>query len=438
MNDITNTVNSGLHRGSRVSFKPSRSPSPSCSVSPKRQPLTMTTPPRLQPQESFNSNLSKSQYQQRLQQKRSRLDMIDQHLSSFPLAPPPPMDNEKITEVLRSPDINAYECTSSPASSHVLSEIDPIVLVEDYIPIRSARMKLSVSDLKASLRTFDVDTRTGQENYLTRAKSILETHSEYQSQLQQKKSQQTIRKISQQSSLLLTNTVSSSDMDIDTDMEEPKMPLQELESSKSTEFFSAKTSISPEKPALDIPFEIAHFDFPHADSSSYYAPSFHTIGSISSSLPTLKLSDAFITPTAEFSTKDSRLKSCVICETPLYDISSHCGDAGFVEFVCCNCTEKYETLSKLLETFDEAVSCLHTIPEDVEDIEEALAQPALKKQKNDEFSQTLLDGLKKQLNGEIGATMDRTSALWLLEAKKKLRWRWRISGLLPRFLRRDD
>lgn len=345
MNDVTNTY---------------------MSTSSQSRPRLDSSPPKLKPIESNGSRrtlLGKG--------KLTRLEMLDDKLVSFPLAPPPPKNK---TDLLRSPEFNAQDPVR-PNSQ--IFDVSSIVLVEDYIKSRSlfGRKKTSVSDLKTSLRAFELEEQIEEveESYMTRAKSILTMNT--------------------QSSLLLTTS-----------------HVDECASSAVRTLRSSRSSIH----------------------------------STASSMATLKLSEQVDFPLAEFSmSQDSSLKYCVICEAPLYEISSHLVGikSDFTEFVCCNCTERYEVLSRLLDDFDESLAGMHAIPDDVEDIEEALNLPALKRRKYDPFSKTLTDRLKKHLSGEsvrFEAAMDRPSAIWLLEAKRKLRWRWRISGLVPRFMKRDE
>lgn len=326
--------------------------------------------------------------------KKSRLDMLDHsQLTSFPLAPPP-SSSEKVTERLKSPEINAKEFPTARPDSQ-LFEIDPIVLVEDYIKIKQlGRRKLSVVDLKTSLKTFetvDPDELPKGPNYLTKARSILSELSTA--------SQSSQLSSSQPDSLLLT-----------------KCSIEQ-ESLATTDYYSAKTS-----------------------QSLSTACSIHTNVS---DAPTLKLTDSHELTLGEFSMpSSSSLKYCVICETPLYELSSLLTqDSNFAEFVCSNCTERYEMLSHLVENFDQSISEMRTIPEDasMDDIEKLLSQPAQKKSKN-EFSNLLMNRLQNQLEHKQvprRQVIDRKQALWLLEAKKKLRWRWRISGLIPQFLRKS-
>ncbi|CAM9014373.1 unnamed protein product [Wickerhamomyces anomalus] len=408
MNDITNSINMRDNKPSSIHSKTTIRRAHKSNVSPSFQHRSIKStfsPTSLKPQIYKDTETREpSKYtqifaheQQILKNKKSRLDMLDNsQLTSFPLAPPP--SSEKVTESLKSPEINAQEIPSSRPDSQ-LFEIDPIVLVEDYIKAKElGRRKLSVVDLKTSLKTYEsmnpADLPEGP-NYLTKAKSILsETISSHQSQLG----------TSQTSSLLLT-----------------KCSAEEEGSIATTDFYSAKTS-----------------------QTLSSACSIHT--NISNA-PTLKLTDSHDMTLGEFTmpSASSSLKYCVICETPLYELSSLLTqDSQFSEFVCSNCTERYEMLSNLIDNFDHSISELRAIPEDasIDDIEELLNQPANKKSRNNVqhgFSSTLVSKLQNQLEYK-GTTqrqqIDQKSAIWLLEAKKKLRWRWRISGLIPQFLKR--
>lgn len=328
--------------------------------------------------------------------------MLDQQLTSFPLAPPPAPKGSKT--FLRSPEFNAHESEQlSSRDSSPLVDNRSIVLVEDYIKSkRLGRKKLSVLELKSTLKNFDTHNPihehedAEQVNYITRARSIL-----------------------------TMNASSTQSNSIDTKSSSLLLTMSHLNNDYSNDCFTACSSHTT--------------DFTSITGSLY---------SLAGSMATLKLTDSSEFPMAEFSiSEEASLKYCVICEAPLYDISSDLvgSDASFEEFVCCNCTERYEVLSRLLDEFDESLGGMMTIPEDIEDIEEALGQPAFKRRKNSEFSKTLVDRLKGHLTDKsrtaqslsFEAMMDRKSAMWLLDAKKKLRWRWRISGLVPRFLHND-
>lgn len=364
--------------------------------------------PTLKPQSQNNQHIHQELFKNTpkfasknylLRNKKSRLDMLDNsQLTSFPLAPPP--SSEKVTESLKSPEINAQVSNSRPDSQ--LFEIDPIVLVEDYIKHKQiGRRKLSVMDLKTSLKNYEsvdpLDLPQGP-NYLTKAKSILSEKLNIASS-----SQPSQLSTSHTSSLLLTNVSTEQD------------------SIATTDFYSAKTS-----------------------QSLSSACSIHTNVS---NAPTLQLTDSHDLTFGEFSIPcSSSLKYCVICESPLYELSSLLTqESQYSEFVCSNCTERYEMLSALIDNFDQTISEMRAIPEDasIDDIEELLNQPANKKSRINSpgFSTILVNKLQSQLEGKTHAApsprIDRKSEIWLLDAKRKLRWRWRMSGLIPQFLKKN-
>jgi hypothetical protein len=393
MNDVTNTyISMNSPQLKEFSFTiESAVPTPS-----KRSKL-LSSPAKLRPMIS-NSTFVSLRKLDSMHTKRSKLDILDQQLTSFPLAPPPPKEDS--SQLLKSPEFNAQD---PPSKTNSIFESTAIVLVEDYIkPKRLGRKKFSVADLRTSLKAFEPESEEiceedAQESYLRRAKSIL----------------------SMNATPKLANSV-------DTKSSSLLLTMSHLHNDDAGNMTDIASHSSIQTRGIDS--------------------SMSSLQSLTTSIATLKLSEAVDVPQAEFSvSQESSLKYCVICDAPLYEISSHlvgC-DKMFNEFVCCNCTERYEVLSRLLDDFEQTISGMSTIPEDVEDIEEALNQPALKRRKNVDFSKTLVNRLKRHLNGEspekeFNTIMDRRSAMWLLEAKKRLRWRWRISGLLPRFIKRNE
>lgn len=419
MKDVTNTFNA-MQMSPQLSLKEftfsvkSPIPSPMASTPSKMPSLkTLETPVKPSPTRSrshmgFVNRKKHVQDYHRLQPKRSHLDnMLDQKLTSFPLAPPRPKNSSP--SVQKSPEFNATDLELGSSKTNSPLDNTSIVLVEDYIKQKTlGRKKLSVSELKKSMKAFEPEDSVINEEaemdattYLSRAKSIL--------------------------------TLNDSS----------KLPPSGLEigSSSNSLLLTSSYLQGYDNEVWSTPCTSQHSTVlgPSSDATRYSS------SSLTGSMATLKLSDTNEYPRVEFSiATDSSLKYCVICETPLYDISSHLVGTtkNYTEFVCCNCTEKYEVLSRLLDEFDTTLSGLTTIPEDIDDIEEALAQPSMKRRKNTEFSKTLVDRLKGHLRDGSPAKrfemMDRTSAIWLLEAKKKLRWRWRISGLVPRFMKRNE
>ncbi|KAH3666380.1 hypothetical protein WICMUC_005648 [Wickerhamomyces mucosus] len=334
MNDITNIVTSSSNLVK----------SPSMHYMKKSHSITINNT-------KSPSKIGKSHNEsQRLKNKRSRLDLIDNsQFTSFPLAPPPHLkkDHQKVTEfVKRSPKLKAVvededleEIYDTPDRSMV-SEIDePIIFIEDYIQQRSLKSKkISVLDLRKSMNLNETNEGT---NYMSKAKLLLNDYHGI--------SKMTPGLSSYTSSLLLTNVIEEDNDQI----------------------------------------------------------------SIISTAPTVKLSldDSMIIP--EFSHSTTSLKYCIICENPLYELSSHLcrheNNEKFNEFVCSSCTERYETLSRLIEEHDE------------------IYEDERKRQKlNNQFSKELIGNLQSHLNNHDKA--------WFEKARKTLRWRWRLTGLLPKFL----
>lgn len=154
----------------------------------------------------------------------------------------------------------------------------------------------------------------------------------------------------------------------------------------------------------------------------------------------------------------SNLKHCVICEKPLYELSSHLHETGreYQEIVCLGCTSKYEEAARLLEdyefetTLDETFDTGNTDSMDSIDFREqpeVLVNNIPRSEKADQFSSQLINTLQLvQRNTESTLSSSKTSLksvrpfvdistkIWYHEAKRKLRWRWRVSGLLPKFL----
>ncbi|QLG71956.1 hypothetical protein HG535_0C03080 [Zygotorulaspora mrakii] len=153
----------------------------------------------------------------------------------------------------------------------------------------------------------------------------------------------------------------------------------------------------------------------------------------------------------------SQLRTCVICDSPLYEISSLISDADdFKEIVCGNCTEKYEEAAKVFENYEFETSGEISIDSSLSSMNSALelthgetsvleepvrpATPTMTLQTQDRFSQELIRRLQVQSQRQSSSrknakdVFDCPTMAWFLDAKKKIRWRWRASGLLPRFL----
>ncbi|KAL3234399.1 hypothetical protein RNJ44_03161 [Nakaseomyces bracarensis] len=160
------------------------------------------------------------------------------------------------------------------------------------------------------------------------------------------------------------------------------------------------------------------------------------------------------------STIDDTLKKCVLCEKVLYEFSSIIQSNNvYKELVCGSCTEKYEVIAKLLEdcefesstdgsqdlaTFGECTMDSMMASSDIDFLRSTNNTPIESKnnQYNQEpFSATLIETLHSQLKlNEKGDRTDVSSKAinWFMEARKKLRWRWRVSGLLPEFINSRD
>ncbi|KAG7909527.1 hypothetical protein KL906_002283 [Ogataea polymorpha] len=54
-------------------------------------------------------------------------------------------------------------------------------------------------------------------------------------------------------------------------------------------------------------------------------------------------------------TTESNLRYCVVCDRPLYDLSSLLPRSRCAEIVCCHCFEEYETLQAALKKIDPAL-----------------------------------------------------------------------------------
>ena len=124
--------------------------------------------------------------------------------------------------------------------------------------------------------------------------------------------------------------------------------------------------------------------------------------------------------------------------------------------MCLGCTSKYEEAARLLEdyefetTLDETFDTGNTDSMDSIDFREqpeVLVNNIPRSEKADQFSSQLINTLQLvQRNTESTLSSSKTSLksvrpfvdistkIWYHEAKRKLRWRWRVSGLLPKFL----
>lgn len=156
---------------------------------------------------------------------------------------------------------------------------------------------------------------------------------------------------------------------------------------------------------------------------------------------------------------ESVLKKCVVCDSPLYEISSLIGEnEDFKEIVCGRCTEKYEEAAKIFENYEFETSAEVSIDSTASSFNSNIelphseinepeepdkhAYPPVLREKKDRFSQDLIRRLQIQSQINFNHMKSPTTAVdcptmaWFVEAKKRIRWRWRVSGLLPRFLAR--
>lgn len=127
----------------------------------------------------------------------------------------------------------------------------------------------------------------------------------------------------------------------------------------------------------------------------------------------------------------------------------------FKELVCGSCTEKYETIAKLLEgcelestfeysldssSFEEntldssLIQSSHTVCREVTPPHNS----SLQFMRRDSFSEDLIKALQSQLiknSKQIpeNSIFPNKALSWFIDARRKLRWRWRVSGLLPEF-----
>lgn len=138
-----------------------------------------------------------------------------------------------------------------------------------------------------------------------------------------------------------------------------------------------------------------------------------------------------------------RLKHCCLCDRPLYEISSILGNSESVrrgnskstqlcdEFVCWDCVDVYEQfLTELSESEaqDEQAKVHSTnrllgIFTNINDLYNAPSAGNVKT-----FSNGLIDKLHHL--SDVASPEEKEPA-WLTALKYKLRWRWRLNGLLP-------
>ncbi|CCF59182.1 hypothetical protein KAFR_0G01480 [Kazachstania africana CBS 2517] len=174
---------------------------------------------------------------------------------------------------------------------------------------------------------------------------------------------------------------------------------------------------------------------------------------------------------AEMTVK-SQIKQCIVCERPLYELSSLMKHQvlDYKEIVCENCTVKYEEAAKFFEDYEfetsvddsnneSMLSCIDSsvgpyLPNNIvsnsmgSSYENDKAYSKNLKHERDQFSNELIRTLRLQLHEEPcqnGTTIKNNKAYsspksmnWFLEARRKIKWRWQVNGFLPFFLREND
>lgn len=112
------------------------------------------------------------------------------------------------------------------------------------------------------------------------------------------------------------------------------------------------------------------------------------------------------------------LKHCLLCDKPLYEISSLVPRTELAclynDFVCSDCVCAYESF--LLELY--LAECKQESESErlIGILEEVRGPPR-------KFSKTLI--------GQLQSLRASRLELWLMELRRRLRWRWRLRGLLP-------
>ncbi|SCU82908.1 LANO_0B07822g1_1 [Lachancea nothofagi CBS 11611] len=334
----------------------------------------------------------------------TKLDLLDdQKLTSLPI--PPPME-ELHRKVPANPTnevqirIHADNRRFSVDPRHRNRDIDedddgcghqPIVLVEDYIPedprrLKFAKNKVSISDLKSKV----------MKNKSSRLPIKLKMN----------------RTLSTTSSLTLSPHIKDDDSFANMAMidEDPVFSEIDHHSTKTD-----KTMVT------DIEHLLGDVIKQNEEDDQY--------------LQTLNLGH--------------KIKGCVICEKPLYEISSLIEGRHFTEIVCSSCTFKYEETAKLLEDYEfdtstDSINDSHNLSIKSDDLLEEPEQidvvsVAPQKLKTNQFSPHLINRLHLQLQQHAytdhnNTTVDSKTMIWFIEAKRKLRWKWRVNGLLPQFL----
>ncbi|SCV01923.1 LAME_0G19394g1_1 [Lachancea meyersii CBS 8951] len=343
-------------------------------------------------------------FRSNLQESTTKLDLLDdQKLTSLPI--PPPVEecrNRKVPYNLtneaqlrihadnRRFSVDPRRAQQSDSDDSNESR-PPIVLVEDYIPDNSKRLKfakskVSISDLKAKVH----------ESKLSKLPIKYRTN----------------RLLSTTSSLTLTPHVKETD---------PFANMGMIEESSSLQGTDRHSARSDRTAVTDIE-QILGAIMKRNDDNDRYLQSL------------------------DF---EHKVKGCVICEKPLHEISSLIEGRHFREIVCSCCTLKYEETAKLLEDyeFDTSSDSINNSQDYSMGSEGSLreAQEALpmnfKRHNTGQFSSHLINRLQLQLQLQHktgphsdNKVVDSKTMIWFIEAKRKLRWRWGASGLLPQFL----
>ncbi|AQZ09645.1 YBR138C [Zygosaccharomyces parabailii] len=338
----------------------------------------------------------------RLHQSVSKLDLLDESsLTSLPIPPPidvPPRKRSKLNpihEMRIHNDSSSRRISYGIPQGYNMSEDDdedaghPIVMVEDYIPYNNektnkgfAKKKVSVSDLKTKMSKSD----------------------------------------------------------------NMHVPLKLKKHSNSFGTLASSVTLVPHIMDESIAEELIQNEEHIADDVR---------GVLEDLLKPIQLQapDRYLSNIAN----NTKLRKCVICETLLYEVSSllaHRND--YKEIVCGKCTEKYEEAAKIFEEYEfessreSSKNSSMSSMDSAEQLTDNGTEPWRDEQQmcdgarsrtKDNFSQELISRLQWQLQNSMGDTgmgvrkpLDFSMMTWFIEAKKKIRWRWRVSGLLPHFL----
>ncbi|QHS71698.1 uncharacterized protein SPAR_B02370 [Saccharomyces paradoxus] len=385
----------------------------------------------------------------KLYQSVSKLDLIDdKNFTSLPIAPPcnietneEDSENNEYNSNKKRPRLNPinelrvhsnkrnryvsygpsldtknYELTES-----ISQDTPPLVLVEDYIPYTQNKLTkkmVSISDLKSKLNK-------RRDNHIPLR--VKNSYSEI--------NKETNRNSLEPNSLTLIPHILKN---AEEDKDENNNPLEFIKEEAETSDISIPNSI--ENMVVNLV----------------------NIPSSNKSYDDLYLSELNV---------HSQLRKCVICEKALYEISSRLLNSGhYKEIVCEQCTVRYEEAAKIFENceFESSMDESNVSSGTFSDLENSaesfhLSTDApikiskhkddykmnLRKEisrKKDSFSKELIERLQLQLlendkpsnNNYNKDAMGSKSMNWFLEARRKLKWKWRINGLLPHFLRSQN